>query len=106
MATRKKTSGTSDAKSEEPLVGDDLMRSVFYNAPLREVKPRAVTKEAAAPRPTHYKVVSISLYTEDLERLDGLVAELKQRGHTKASRSSLIRYALDQVDVSDVPKSY
>ncbi len=105
MATRKKTSMKPDTSSE-PLVGDDLMRSVFYNAPLREVKPRVVADAEPAARPSHYKVVSISLYTEDLEHLDGLVKALKARGHTKASRSSLIRYALQQVDVEKVPKSY
>lgn len=105
MATRKKTSNAPETVSE-PLVGDDLMRSVFYNAPLREVKPRVVAEPETAARPTHYKVVSISLYNEDLEHLDELVKALKERGHTKASRSSLIRYALQQVEVEKVPKTY
>jgi hypothetical protein len=48
------------------------------------------------PHPDHYKVICISLYNRDLEQLDGLVAELKARGVTKATRSALIRVALDQ----------
>jgi hypothetical protein len=52
----------------------------------------------------HYKVICISLYTKDLERLDGLVRELKGRGLTKANRSALIRVALDQVDLDKVPR--
>ena len=36
---------------------------------------------ARAAKPTHYKVICISLYTKDLERLDALVDELKARGH-------------------------
>lgn len=47
------------------------------------------------PRPTHYRIVCISLYHRDLERLERLVSELKARGHTKANRSAVIRYALD-----------
>jgi len=57
-----------------------------------------------AEKPTHYKVICISMYTKDLERLDALVEELKGRGVTKASRSALIRAALDQVDLDKVPR--
>jgi hypothetical protein len=69
--------------------------------------PRA--PEAAAPppakdRPQHYKVICISMYTDDLERLDEMVQTLKARGLTKANRSALIRYALGGVKLDDVPK--
>ena len=50
----------------------------------------------------HYKVICISLYNEDLQRLDDMVDELKGRGFTKASRSALIRTALDQVDLTKI----
>lgn len=55
-------------------------------------------------RPDHYKVICISMYVDDLESLDQMVDELKSRGLTKASRSSLIRYALSQVNLDDVPR--
>jgi hypothetical protein len=55
-------------------------------------------------RPDHYKVICISLYNEDLKQLDTMVASLKRRGLTKASRSALIRYALSQVDLDAVPR--
>ena len=64
-------------------------------------------QEAAAKRdakPSHYKVICISMYTEDLKRLDGMVEALKARGLTKANRSALIRYALGEVDLDRVPK--
>ena len=61
---------------------------------------------AKKEKPTHYKVVCISLYNEDIERLKGLVAELKRRGHTKANQSQVIRAALDQIDLEKVPKGY
>jgi hypothetical protein len=64
----------------------------------------SVRKAKAEPKPTHYKVICISLYLKDLERLDALVDELKARGITKANRSALIRVALDQVDLDKVPR--
>jgi hypothetical protein len=64
-------------------------------------------QEAANKRdnkPSHYKVICISMYTDDLKRLDGMVEALKARGLTKANRSALIRYALGEVDLDRVPK--
>jgi hypothetical protein len=64
--------------------------------------------EPSAPpqsdKPTHYKVICISMYLRDLDRLDALVDDLKARGMTKASRSALIRAALDQVDLDKIPR--
>ncbi|MDB4958135.1 MAG: hypothetical protein JWO36_5704 [Myxococcales bacterium] len=62
-------------------------------------KPRG----AKAVRPTHYKVICISMYTRDLEDLDAKVAELKRRGWTKANKSQLIRLALSQIDIDKLP---
>ncbi len=58
----------------------------------------------AGDKPTHYKVICISMYTEDLKRLDTMVDSLKARGLTKANRSALIRYALGAVNLETVPK--
>ena len=55
-------------------------------------------------KPLHYKVICISMYTSDLDRLDGMVDELKAMGITKANRSALIRHALTQVDLQKVPR--
>jgi hypothetical protein len=55
-------------------------------------------------RPLHYKVICISMYTDDLARLDEMVDELKSRGLTKANRSALIRHALGNVDLDKVPR--
>jgi hypothetical protein len=43
-----------------------------------------------SPMP-HYKIICISLYSDDLKRLDVLVETLKARGCTRANRSALIR---------------
>src|SRR5439155_6256607 len=66
--------------ASNPLAAEEILER-FY---------RPGDAPAAAPKkekPTHYKVVCISLYTEDIERLEALVAELKRRGHTKANKS-------------------
>lgn len=55
-------------------------------------------------KPTHYKVICISMYTKDLKRLDEMVDTLKAKGMTKANRSALIRYALSEVDLDEVPQ--
>jgi hypothetical protein len=60
--------------------------------------------EPSGEKPTHYKVICISMYTEDLKRLDTMVDSLKARGLTKANRSALIRYALGAVNLETVPK--
>jgi hypothetical protein len=66
----------------------------------------SVVNDAEKPgmKPVHYKVICISMYTDDLKRLDSMVESLKARGLTKANRSALIRYALSEVDLERVPK--
>lgn len=76
-----------------------------FASPLAD-DPLALTAAAKKPRPTHYKIVCISLYTDDIERLERMVGTLKGRGHTKANKSQLIRAALDQVDLDKVPRSH
>lgn len=56
------------------------------------------------PRPDHYKVFCVSFYTEDLAALDEVVAELKRRGRGRASRSSVLREALRQLDLERMPR--
>ena len=74
---------------------DTILRDDFYGR--GERAPRRAA--AAAAKPTHYKVICISMYTRDIEELEAKVAELKRRGWTKASKSQLIRLALSQVDL-------
>lgn len=88
---------------EDPLTAEGLLERTFYQAPARA--PKRVRAEEKI-KPSHYKVVSISLYQEDIARLEALVAELKRRGHTKANKSQLIRYALDTVDIDKLPRGY
>ena len=102
MAARDDGTGLGAARV---LDGDEVqgvLSGTFYTArPDAVVKPIA---KAAVDKPTHYKVICISMYTKDLDRLDGLVDQLKARGLTKANRSALIRAALDQLDLDKVPR--
>jgi hypothetical protein len=85
----------------DPLSDADLiLRDDFYGrgpagAPEKKGEPAA--------RPTHYKVICISMYTKDIEELEAKVHELKRRGWTKANKSHLIRLALAQLDLDKLP---
>ena len=78
---------------------EGVLSSSFYEAGVRGPEPKR-----PQDKPTHYKVICISMYTDDLKRLDTMVDTLKARGLTKANRSALIRYALGEVDLENVPK--
>lgn len=51
------------------------------------------------PRPDHYKIISISMYTKDIELLREKVGILKRRGYSKMNKSRLIRIALNALDI-------
>jgi hypothetical protein len=83
---------------------EGVLSSSFY-APSSEERPKVIFRaESNQEKPTHYKVICISMYTDDLKRLDTMVDSLKARGLTKANRSALIRYALSAIDLDNVPK--
>jgi hypothetical protein len=88
------------ALHHDPLAEEQILER-FYR-PETAITPA----KAKPPKPTHYKIVCISLYTDDIERLERMVETLKGRGHTKANKSQLIRAALDQVDLDKVPRSH
>jgi hypothetical protein len=109
MKRKRSSSTTRTAVGHNPLEGEQLLLDALYGQ--RRTMPAARAQppvEAAAsnkkPKPEHYKVVSISLYNEDIERLDRMVIELKRRGHHKANKSQLIRQALAQIDLDQVGK--
>lgn len=90
------------------LDGDEVqgvLTGAFYSpAAANGVTASELRRGAPGAKPTHYKVICISMYTKDLDRLDDLVETLKSRGMTKANRSALIRAALDQVDLDKIPR--
>jgi hypothetical protein len=80
-----------------------VLSGAFY-APAPEPPPPPKSRTRVQEKPQHYKVICISMYTGDLERLDEMVDELKAMGITKANRSALIRHALANVDLQKVPR--
>jgi hypothetical protein len=85
--------------AHDPLSDADAILSEEYYGRRARGPAGDARRAAAAPRPTHYKVICISMYTRDLEALEAKVAELKRRGWTKANKSQLIRLALSQLEV-------
>ena len=95
----------SEGKSlnHDPLSeADTILSHDFYGRSSSEPAP-ARTRRSSKPKPTHYKVICISMYTKDIEHLEQKVAELKRRGYTKANKSQLIRMALNQLDIDELP---
>jgi hypothetical protein len=84
---------------------DTILRDDFYGRRPANKAPRRPPTVNRKSKPTHYKVVCISMYTKDIEELEAKVAELKRRGYTKANKSQLIRFALSQVDIDKLPPS-
>jgi hypothetical protein len=111
MAARDDGAGLGAARV---LDGDEVqgvLTGAFYQPMRAEPASQARIKSDAdrdgasdKVKPTHYKVICISMYTKDLARLDELVEQLKGRGITKANRSALIRVALEQLDLDKVPR--
>ena len=98
--------------AHNPLSDADVILTEEYYGRRRDAgttldarKPRTAegTVVGKQPRPTHYKVICISMYTRDLEELEAKVGELKKRGWTKANKSHLIRLALSQLDLDRLP---
>lgn len=84
---------------------DGVLSGSFYSP--RQSSGKSAPRKGVSrvpERPAHYKVICISLYKEDLQRLDAMVDALKERGLTKANRSALIRHALSGVDLDTVPR--
>ena len=101
MAGREEDAGLGGRRVLDADEVQGVLSGAFYTP---GAEPPRARKSEPQPKPAHYKVICISLYTKDLERLDGLVDELKARGITKANRSALIRVALDQIDLDKVPR--
>lgn len=96
----------SDSKSlnHDPLSeADSILSQDFYGQEPGGPASLRGHKRMAKPKPTHYKVICISMYIHDIERLEEKVAELKRRGYTKANKSQLIRMALSQMDLDKLP---
>lgn len=107
---RKKSAKESTPKRDAPTPKDAAKRKEEPPVQVRAVRkaptPKPTRRRRREKPPQHYKVLSISLYNEDIEQMDDFVKELKKQGFTRMNRSALIRFALDQVDISKMPRGY
>jgi hypothetical protein len=90
---------------------EGVLREAFYAPAGEAAGPRVAgldgsgqrRKKKSRPKGDHYEILCISMYVEDLARLDEKVARLKQAGHRRMTRSALIRLALDRLALESVP---
>ena len=102
--------------TKKPALGDDvlgeiqspeaIMRQHFYrkSEETAEAEPRLppVDDEEDAG----FRRVNISLFPDDIELLNEMVRTLRKRGYRRVSKSQIIRYALQTVDLEKMPQSY
>jgi hypothetical protein len=61
---------------------------------VRTAKPGRL---AEAPRKRGYKVIGVSLYTDQAETVDRTMRELQRAGFAKANRSLVVQQAIDHL---------
>ncbi len=74
-------------------------------APKKKTTPRAAKPKGRQPLADgkSFRLVTFSFYEDDVARLDELLAQARSQGHRKASRSQIVRLALRQVNIVDLP---
>ena len=92
---------------DDPLAADDPLVEHFYKkgTPEKE-KPKRSRAKGRQPLKDGrtFRLVTFSFYEEDVARLDALLEEAKKLGHKRVSRSQIVRLALRQVDVKELPE--
>jgi hypothetical protein len=102
---------------DDPLAGEsDPLAEHFYRRSPPTTAPSAAASAGEKTRRARakgrqplkdgrtFRLVTFSFYEEDVARLDALLEEAKKNGHKRVSRSQIVRLALRQVDVSDLPE--
>ncbi len=95
---------------DDPLAGeaDPLAEHFYRRAPPTSVPEKTRRSRAKGRQPLKegrtFRLVTFSFYEEDVARLDALLEQAKKNGHKRVSRSQIVRLALRQVDVGDLPE--
>lgn len=107
MSTRKPIDDEELGLGDDPLAGADPLVEHFYKRAEPSPPPRPKRARAKGRQPLKegrtWRLVSFSFYEEDVARLDALLLEARKRGHKRVSRSQIVRLALRQVDLADLP---
>ncbi len=102
--------------TKRPALGDDVLGELSLPEAIMRKHFYRKSEEAAAPEPqlspadeeedARFRRVNISLFPEDIELLNEMVRTLRKRGYRRVSKSQIIRYALQTVDLEKMPQSY
>ena len=102
--------------TKKPALGDDvlgeisspeaIMRKHFYRKSEETVEPEPHFPPVDEEEDAGFRRVNISLFPEDIELLNEMVRTLRKRGYRRVSKSQIIRYALQTVDLEKMPQSY
>ena len=102
--------------TKKPALGDDvlgeisspeaIMRKHFYRKSEETVEPEPRFPPVDEEEDAGFRRVNISLFPEDIELLNEMVRTLRKRGYRRVSKSQIIRYALQTVDLEKMPQSY
>jgi hypothetical protein len=109
VATKGKPSDEEElGLGDDPLAEtrQDPLIEAFYGAlPARRATSKKKRERGRQPLKDGktFRLVTFSFYEEDVARLDKLLAEARRSGHRRASRSQIVRLALRQVDLSQLP---
>ena len=95
---RRRRGAERQRRIAERRLAADLRRSA------RAERPDPVAHERSNPaRP--FRIISISTYTDTLVEIDAAVSRLRAAGHTKMSRSELLRIAFGRLDLDSLVAS-
>jgi hypothetical protein len=103
--------------TRKPALGDDVLGEISSpEAIMRQHFYRKSEGTTAEPEPrlppadeeedAGFRRVNISLFPDDIELLNEMVRTLRKRGYRRVSKSQIIRYALQTVDLAKMPQSY
>jgi len=86
-------------KAGKPALMPKSLKMKYSMRQKRMQRKKRRKKRKRIKKPSHYKLVCISLYLEDIKKLE------EGRGYTKASKSQIIRFAIDRVPIIDMPRA-
>lgn len=102
--------------TKKPALGDDvlgeiqspesIMRKHFYRKSEESAGSEPQLLPADEEEDAGFRRVNISLFPDDIELLNEMVRTLRKRGYRRVSKSQIIRYALQTVDLEKMPQSY
>ena len=95
-----------DPLGKEEMARDPLVEHFYQKAAPDKDKPKRARANGRQPLKDGrtFRLVTFSFYEDDVARLDALLEVAKQHGHKRVSRSQIVRLALRQVDVKDLPE--